>query len=227
MPSMTRAILIAHGNPGDALHDRAFSHAPARPSVAWLGVAANDAPASFERTAAPLSQRYAARMQHARTVGAGIDRAATRRMIEEAELIYLGGGDVTLLAERLRALELDTLIRARHAAGAIVVGVSAGAIGLTRFWIDFPDEDDEGREQLPTRFACIGALDVAVDVHDEESDWEELRALLAAWGRDEPEAVVDAYGIPTGGALELDGGRVTHLGPAPTRLRLDRGRIIE
>jgi hypothetical protein len=227
MHPMTRAILIAHGHPGDALHDRAFEIAPRCPSVAWLGVAANDAPASFERTAAPLRARYDARMEHARTVGPGIDGNATRQLIATADLIYLGGGDVTLLAERLRALELDTLIRARAAAGAIVVGISAGAIGLTRWWVQFPDEDDEGEEQQPRRFACIGAVDLAIDVHDEESDWEELRALLACWARDEPEAIVDAYGIPSTGALEVAEGRVTALGAAPFRLRLDRGRVIE
>ncbi len=125
-----------------------------------------------------------------------------------------------------RALGLDEQIRRRHREGALVVGVSAGAIGLTRFWVRFPEDDEALAE--PTRFACIGALDVAVDCHDEQSDWEELRALLAAWARQEPEAVVEAYGIPLGGALELaPSGAVTHLGPAPRRLRLDRGRIVE
>ena len=141
-------------------------------------------------------------------------------------MIYLGGGDVSLLAERVRALGLDEQIRRRHAEGALVVGVSAGAIGLTRWWVQFPEDNFE--LERPTRFACIGALDLAVDCHDEQSDWEELRALLAAWATEEPDAVVEAYGIPLGGAIEIaPGGAVSHLGPAPKWLRLDRGRIVE
>jgi hypothetical protein len=222
---MGSAILIAHGHPGDALHDRAFAITIERPLVAWIGAASNDAPAWFERTAAILRGRYGARVSHARTVplpGEPLDLTATRTAIGNAHLIYIGGGDVALLAERLRALELDTLIRRRAGGGATLVGVSAGAIGLCRHWIEFPDDDAP-----PRRFPCIGALELAVDVHDEESDWEELRALLAVWGRDEPDAVVEAYGIPAGGALEVDRGAVTHLGPPPKRLRLDHGRIIE
>jgi hypothetical protein len=157
---------------------------------------------------------------------AGFDPDATRRLVDAAQLIYLGGGDVSLLAERAHALGLAEQIRRRHREGALVVGVSAGAIGLTRYWVQFPEDDDV--TTLPKRFACVGALDIAVDCHDEESDWEELRALLAAWAREEPGASVEAYGIPMGGGLELGpDGTVTPLGLAPKRLRLDRGHLVE
>jgi cyanophycinase len=211
--------------PGDPLHDRAFEHAGARPLVAWIGAASGDQRGWFERTAAALGQRYGADVRFARSVpGPGFDPDETRRLVDAARVIYVAGGDVAVLAERMRALGLDEQIRRRHREGAVLVGVSAGAIGLTRYWVQFPDDDDTAR---PTRFACIGALDLAVDVHDEESDWEELRALLAVWAAEEPNAVVDAYGIPRGGALEVGDAGVTHLGRAPKRLRLDRGRIVE
>src|SRR5262249_23222434 len=146
------------------------------------------------------------------------DADETRRLLGAAQLIYIAGGDVSLLAERVRAGGFDETIRRRHRGGAGVGGVSAGAIGLARYLGQFPEDDDAALAQ-PTRFACIGALDLAVDVHDEESDWEELRALLAAWAREEPAATVDAWGIPRGGALEVTDAGVTHLGPRPKRLR--------
>jgi hypothetical protein len=216
---MGPAILIAHGVPGDELHDRVFELAGARPLVAWIGAANQDSRPWFERAAQVLRPRYGADMHMVRTAFAD----ESQRLVDDASVLYLPGGDVSLLSERLRALGLDERIRRRHADGALVVGVSAGAIGLTRWWVEFPDD---GRP--PCRIPCIGALDLAVDCHDEESDWEELRALLDAWGRDEPAAVVEAYGIPQGGALEIaPGGEVTHLGAAPKRLRLDRGRVVE
>jgi cyanophycinase len=227
MSSMGPAILIAHGVPGDELHDRAFELAGAHPLVAWIGAANGDQRAWYERVAKVLRERYGAEVEMARTVPSPeLDLAETRSLVEAATMIYLGGGDVGVLAERVRALGLDEQIRRRHKQGALVVGVSAGAIGLTRYWVQFPDDNLELVE--PTRFACIGAIDVAVDCHDEESDWEELRALLAAWAKEEPGASVEAYGIPMGGAIEIaPDGAVTHLGPMPKRLRLDGGRIVE
>jgi cyanophycinase len=219
MRTMGPAILIASSQSADRFHDRAFALAPKTPSVAWIGAAHGDTPGGFERTAALLAKRYGAKVLHAH---AGAAEEA-QRIVSGADFVYLGGGDVRLLTERLRAAGLDETIRRRHADGAVVLGVSAGAIGLTPAWIDFPEEDGP-----PVRFACLGAVPIAVDVHDEESDWEELRALLAVWAAEHPDAVVDAYGIPTGGALELDSaGVVTTLGRASRRLRLDHGRIIE
>jgi hypothetical protein len=225
MSSMGPAILIAHGIPGDRLHDRAFELAGARPLVAWVGAANGDQRAWFERVAKVLRERYGAEVEAARTTGE-FDPEETRQLVEAAQMIYLGGGDVSQLAERVRATRLDEQIRRRYQEGALVVGVSAGAIGLSRFWVQFPDDNFELDE--PKRFACVGAVEVAIDCHDEESDWEELRALLAAWEREEPGAVVEAYGIPLGGALEIaPSGKISHLGPAPKWLRLDGGRIVE
>ena len=216
---MGPAILIASSQSADRFHDRAFALAPKKPSVAWIGAAHGDTPGGFERTAALLAKRYGARMLHAHCSSP----AEAQQIVSSADFVYLGGGDVRLLTERLRSAGLDETIRRRHADGAVVLGVSAGAIGLTPAWIDFPDE-----EGPPTRFPCLGAVPIAVDVHDEESDWEELRALLAVWANEAPDAVVEAYGIPVAGALELDaGGAVTTLGRAPKRLRLDHGRVIE
>ncbi|HEX4459467.1 MAG TPA: Type 1 glutamine amidotransferase-like domain-containing protein, partial [Polyangia bacterium] len=192
---MGPAILIASAQSADRFHDRAFSLAAKNPSVAWIGAAHGDTPGGFERTAGFLGKRYGAAVLHAHC-----DRAdEARKIVAGADFVYLGGGDVRVLIDRLRAAGLDEIIRRRHADGAIVLGVSAGAIGLTPSWLDFPDE-----EGPPVRFPCLNAVDIAVDVHDEESDWEELRALLAVWAREQPDAVVAAYGIPSGGALELD-----------------------
>jgi cyanophycinase len=216
---MGPAILIAHGVPGDAFHDRIFELAGARPLVAWIGAANEDSLPWFERAAMVLRQRYGADM---RRVMAGF-ADDSHALVDEAPVLYLPGGDVSVLAARLSEHGLDEKIRRRHADGALVVGVSAGAIGLTRYWVEFPED---GRP--PYRIPCVGALPFAVDCHDEESDWEELRALLDAWQREEPGSTVDAYGIPLGGALEIaPGGTVTHLGAAPKWLRLDGGRIVE
>jgi peptidase E len=223
---MGPAMLIAHGGTRDSFHDRAFEGLSRRsPRVAYVGAANGDQPRWFHAVADSLAKRHGAETRHARS-GTPAEVEEARRAIGDADLIYVSGGDVALLARRLVGGGLDRSIRERHRAGAHLVGTSAGAIGLTRYWVRFPEDDPTLAR--PTRFPCIGALPLAVDVHDEDSDWEELRALLACWGEDEPDAVVDGFGIPAGGALWLDDrSAVTPLGPPPKRLRLSHGRVVE
>jgi hypothetical protein len=215
-------MLIAHGVPDDG-HHRRFMELAGRPQpeIAYLGAANGDQRRWYERVADTLARKYGARCTLARTVGTD-DRAPAAEILERADILYLAGGDVSALSERVHALSLGELIRRRHQEGALLVGVSAGAIGLTRFWIEF-DGDRPSR-----RFPCVGALPFAVDCHDEESDWEELRALLEQWAHEAPGEEVDAFGIPAGGALEIDAtGRVTPHGPAPRRFRLENGKILD
>jgi hypothetical protein len=214
-------MLIAQGVPDDAFHDRVFELVGRGARVAYLGAANGDQRRWYERVAEALSRRHDARCTLVRTVGVAEPRAVTREL-EAAEVIYVAGGDVSALADRVAALALGPVIRARHSDGAMLVGVSAGAIGLSPCWVEFDGEE------AARRIACVGALPFAVDCHDEESDWEELRALLARWAADEPGAAVEAWGIPAGGALEVArDGQVRPLGPAPKRLRLVDGRIVE
>ncbi len=219
-------MLIAHGSPGDAFHDHAFARLPrGAPAVAYLGAANGEQPRGYRALERALGKRYGAKVLHARA-GSEDEVAEARRILTGADVIYVGGGDVALLAERIVGSGLDEIVRARHRAGALLIGASAGAVGLTSYWVRFP-EDDPALAR-PTRFRCIGALPLAVDVHDEASDWEELRALLSAWAADEPDAIVHAFGIPSRGALEIaPDGVPTPLGPPPKRLRLERGRILD
>lgn len=54
-------------------------------------------------------------------------RTATEAL-EQAEIIYLSGGNSFYLLDCLRSTEIDQIIRGRLAEGAILVGESAGAI---------------------------------------------------------------------------------------------------
>ncbi len=225
--TMGPALLIAHGGPGDAFHDRAFEQLGKRaPRVAYVGAANRDQAAWYLRVSDTLRTRHGARVELARTM---VDNPAPARgALEDADLIYLAGGDVQLLATRMRVLGLDAVLRSCHAAGAMLLGISAGAVALGPSWIAFPDDYAGGEDDRVRRFPCVGAFPFAIDCHDEDGDWEELRALLARWALDDPKAAVEAYGIPHGGALEVDArGKLNVLGTPPKRLRLDHGQILE
>src|SRR4029078_12343215 len=56
---------------------------------------------------------------------------AARRAIEWATLIWMAGGDQNRFMKEIAGTGLDDLIRARHAAGVVIGGTSAGAAILS------------------------------------------------------------------------------------------------
>ena len=215
----SRTLLIAHGVPDDVFHDRAFSALSKPVKVAYIGVANGDQPNWFRRVQNTLEKRHGAQVELVNSDSVTDSEA----QIAQADVVYLAGGDVGLLANWYTRGHVREAILARQRAGATLIGVSAGAIGLAPYWILFAGDSPDGKDH---RIACAGAIPFAIDCHDEDSDWEELRALLSVWSRDEPDAVVDAYGIPSDGALEVLGDSVQVLGGVPKIFRLDKGRIV-
>src|SRR5579871_4233197 len=121
------AILIAHGTSQEG-HDVAFERlGRAAPRVAYVGAANGDDPRWFAATRARLYERYGAQVEHARLIGAAaLELAAARAALAEAEVLYFAGGDVSVVARRFAELGLAERVRERHAAGALLIGVSAG-----------------------------------------------------------------------------------------------------
>ena len=101
----------------------------------------------------------------------------------------LGGGDVARGWQIFEETGLHTGILQRYHAGAILVGVSAGAVQLGRF--GWPEED-----RTPERlFATLGLVPAIVGVHEEREDWATLREVVRMLG-----GAINGIGIPSGGA---------------------------
>lgn len=58
----------------------------------------------------------------------GVSRQAATEVLEQAEVIYLSGGNSFFLLDQLRSTGIDRIIKACLAEGAVLVGESAGAI---------------------------------------------------------------------------------------------------
>lgn len=65
------------------------------------------------------------------------DPSEVARKIERADIIYVGGGNTLKMMRRWRRLRVDALLRDAHARGAVLCGVSAGAI----CWFDSGHSD--------------------------------------------------------------------------------------
>ncbi len=61
------------------------------------------------------------------------DRATMERLIDWADLIYVGGGNTLAMLKRWRKFGVDQLILAANRRGTVLAGVSAGAICWARF----------------------------------------------------------------------------------------------
>jgi cyanophycinase-like exopeptidase len=157
-----------------------------------------------------------------------MDTAAARAVVERADLVFLVGGDPVLGAKILKRAGAGEWLRAAHARGASMLGVSAGSILLGAWWAEWSEEDAAaGANGLLVE--CLRVVgDLVIDCHDEASDWEELRLVKAMYdasaggARTRERTPARFVGIPTGGAIVVhpDGGRATHeiVGNAPLYL---------
>lgn len=123
---------------------------------------------------------------------------AFRDALEEADMVFVGGGDVEM---GMRALCRAELIEDLHAAakrGIVFAGMSAGAIMLGERWIRWPRED-AGDDEAET-YECLGVAPCSVDTHGEGDNWQEIQSFAIVRAR-ELEKKARAYAVPSGGAL--------------------------
>jgi cyanophycinase-like exopeptidase len=128
--------------------------------------------------------------------------AHDRHVVDRADLVFVSGGDPTHGAKVLARTGAAGWMREAHARGTPMMGVSAGAIALGAWWIDWPEDEDAPEEQADL-VACVGILPGHVfDTHDEEDGWKELHVASRLLARRGEKAHL--LGIPTKGALVFD-----------------------
>jgi cyanophycinase len=107
--------------------------------------------------------------------------------LDQADLILLSGGDVRRGWQAFEENGVKERLTARYYAGALLMGVSAGAVQLG---IKGSDEDGSGA------FDALRLVPFVVDVHDEPA-WARLLRLVPKAGEH-----ARGFGIPSGaGAL--------------------------
>jgi cyanophycinase len=110
--------------------------------------------------------------------------------LDQADLILLAGGEVALGWDAFCAHGIDQRIVQRYAAGALIIGVSAGAVQLGRYGCK---ELGPGRREL---FKTFGIVPYLIDAHDEKDDWQRLKHTLHLLGQGGT-----GIGIPSGGGM--------------------------
>lgn len=185
----------------------------AEPRAAYVGAANGDRPEYFSIFEGAMERIGVRDRRMIRSDYSPRDRAYLR----SADLIVLGGGDVGAGLRVLRETGMDDDLDERWREGAVLVGVSAGAVHLgTAGWPG--DEPAEGE-----RVDALGIVPFPVDVHDEAGGWRRLRQLVA---RSLPGSV--GIGVPMGGGIiHHPGGEVEPVGRSAVEFRLADDRIVE
>src|SRR5262249_39417011 len=167
--------------------------------AAYLGASNGDEPAFYDIFVAAMAGIEVTDCRMIPSAPSAEDRA----FLDEAHLVLLAGGDRAPGLDAFRARGLDERILARFAAGAVVIGVSAGAVQLG--------------QRLPGAQGAFRLAPVVVSVHD-EPEWTALSVAVVAL-----EGAVRGIGIPSGGGAAVH----PHLGIEPVRRTLRDVRLVD
>jgi putative intracellular protease/amidase len=195
-----------------------------KPLVAYVGVASNDN-VGFQKMLTGALAATGARFRPVHIASPRASISGARELLDEADMVFVSGGDVDHGMNLLKDRGLLSHFRALCRRGKPMFGISAGSIMLAREWLRFPDDDDAKAEI----FECIGAAPFCVDAHSEEDDWSELRTLVGLMSkRGDPDPV--GYGLTAKGgmAVFVDGDEVSTeaLGTDIPRLVVRSGAVV-
>jgi peptidase E len=173
------------------------------PRAAYLGASNGDEPAFYDIFVAAMEGIGLRACRHIRAAPSDDDRA----FLEEASVIVLAGGDPERGMRAFQESGLADRIIARYAAGAVIVGVSAGAVQLGQRFPGAGGQWMDGLRLVP----------MIVAAH-EEPEWASLDH-----GVRKAEGAVRGLGIPAGG------GAVVHadLSVEPVRRGLVEIALVE
>jgi peptidase E len=203
----------------DPLLQAVFSQsATPLPSVAYIGTASGEDDGFFQAISEMFLRSGAGSVSHAVIGRENADAEAAKKIILEAGLVFVSGGDVDEGIRVLREKKMIYFLKEMFVKGVPFFGLSAGSIMLAKRWIRWKDPGDDSTAEL---FPCLGFAPFVCDTHGEEEGWDELRASLKI--SDDGQF---GYGIPSGAALRVQpDGRVEAL-VKPVHVFVRRGGKI-
>jgi peptidase E len=177
--------LLFHSDADGHFVDRMAACAgPGAPRAAYLGASNGDDPDFYAIFLAAMERVGPAECRMIPSTPSADELA----WLASAQLILLAGGDVALGWRAFESSGVRELVERRYQEGAVLVGVSAGAVQLgTAGW---PEGDPAAA------FATWGLAPFVVDAHAEDEEWAGLAAVVRARGDG-----ARGIGIPRGAGL--------------------------
>jgi peptidase E len=113
-----------------------------------------------------------------------------RSFIDRADIILLAGGDTEAGWKVFQEVGLNDVIIRRYYEGAVLIGVSAGAVQLGLYML--VERKESSNELVDT----LKLVPYFISAHDEGEDWESLKATVQLLN-----GSVRGLAIPSGGGL--------------------------
>lgn len=158
--------------------------------AAYVGASSDDEPAFYSIFRAAVE---AVGIEDHRMILSGFG-SEDRAFLATADLVVLSGGDPVRGWRIFEQSGLQEAITKRYFEGAVLLGVSAGAVQLG--WAAAPEEDAQAGLEADAVAFTFRLVPAVVGVHEEDRDWSGLRRLLEV-----SEVAVRGLGIPSGGGL--------------------------
>jgi len=158
----------------------------ARPSAAYVGASNGDDPQFYSIFTAAME---GINVTDCRMIMSAYS-AEDQLFLESADIVLLAGGDLKRGWDVIEGVGIKEAILRRYYSGAVLLGVSAGAVLLGLFGFN------EGDEVSTSLFDAFKLVPFAVDVHQEASDWQRLSSMIKVL-----DSNVAGLGIPSGGGV--------------------------
>lgn len=156
------------------------------PKAAYIGASNGDAPEYYSIFEAAMN---GAGIYHNRMIPRSF-AAEDKSFLGEADIILLAGGDVDVGWNVFVETGIREVIIRRYREGAILVGISAGAVQLGLY--GFGESESPPAEPVD----MFKLVPFVVDAHDEARKWSRLRRAVQLL-----DGTAKGIGIPTGGGL--------------------------
>jgi Peptidase family S51 len=166
----------------NSLSARLRAELPESPKAAYVGASNHDQPEFYDLFRVAMEM---AGVRHCHMVSSRLTEQ-DRAFLDGASLILLGGGDPERGWRVFERNGLKELLLKKRYDGAVLAGVSAGAVQLGRGVLSDAAQ--------PAVLEMFGFAPFYVAAHDEEQDWWDLRALVSTLLSE-----VRGIGIPFGG----------------------------
>lgn len=155
------------------------------PKAAYLGAANGDNPQFYSLFVAAMEGICVTDCRHIEAQCDADDQA----FLAQADIILLAGGDPKLGWDSFKEHKVNEVLLKRYYEGALLIGISAGAMQLgLASWNKEPSDED--------LFDTLTLVPYLIDVHQEKTHWRHLK--FATYLR---RTYAKGIGIPTGGGL--------------------------
>jgi peptidase E len=159
---------------------------PAAPKAAYIGASNGDDPKFYSIFEAAMENIGIRDCRMILSSFTSIDES----FMKEADIILLAGGDVERGWTVFSQTGLKELIIKRYYEGAVLIGVSAGAVQLGLFGLL---QEEESLNKLIDTFKLAPFI---IGAHEEKQDWKSLREAIELL-----DGSAKGIGIPSGGGL--------------------------